>query len=268
MSLLQAFILALVQGLTEFLPISSSAHLVLLPWLLGWNEHGLLFDVVTNTGTLLAAVVFFRRELALSLGLAAPAEGAESRIGSPRLAAKLLLATLPAVLCGLLFYDFLAGVARSPAVIATTSVVFGLLLWWADRRGRRQRQMEDLGWFEALGIGLAQALALVPGTSRSGVTMSLGLGLGLKRGEAARFSFLLAIPVGLLALAKQLLDLFLAPKVEIEMLPLMVGFGVSAITAYLTIGGLLRWLERQTMAPFVVYRVLLGALVGALICCI
>ncbi len=268
MSLMQAVILALVQGLTEFLPISSSAHLVLLPWLLGWNEHDLLFDVVTNTGTLLAAVVFFRRELILSLGLAPRVDGAEGRLGSPRLAAKLLLATFPAALCGLLFYDLLAGVARSPAVIATTSIVFGLLLWWADRCGRRQRQMDDIGWLEALWIGLAQALALVPGTSRSGVTITLGLGLGLKRSEAARFSFLLAIPVGLLALAKQLLDLFLAPKVEVEMLPLVVGFGVSAISAYLAIGGLLRWLERQTMGPFVVYRVLLGALVGALVCCI
>lgn len=269
MSLLEAFVLALVQGVTEFLPISSSAHLVLLPWLIGWEEHGLLFDVVTNTGTLLAAVAYFRQDLLQIARQHFNGRRVEGRQEVPRrLAAKLAVATLPAVACALLFYSFLSGAARQPLLIAATSTGFGLLLWWADRRGRRQRRLADLGWLDACLIGCAQALALIPGTSRSGVTMTVGLWRGFERAEAARFSFLLAIPVGLLALAEQILEVLLGFSGEVEVLPLAVGFVVSAISAYFAIGALLRWLERQSMTPFVIYRLLLGGLISFVVCCI
>lgn len=264
MSLLQAVILALLQGITEFLPISSQAHLILAPYLFGWQDQGLVFDVATNTGTLLAVVLYFRRDLlGLSRGLvagmagggtAAPVEG----MPPARLLAALVLGTIPVAVAGLWFYDFIAGEARSPALIAAMSIGFGLLLWVGDRWGRRRRELGTLTLADALWIGLAQAVALIPGTSRSGVTITLALLLGFTRPAAARFSFLLAIPVGLLAAAKDVLDVWGGAVPATQTLPLLVGFVVSAVSAYAVIGWLLRWLERQTLTVFVVYRVALG----------
>lgn len=263
-SLLQAFLLALVQGITEFLPISSSAHLILTPYLFDWPDQGLVFDVATNTGTLLAVVLYFRRDL---LGLARGVVSGERVEGMPpwRLLAALFVGTIPVAVAGLLLYDFIAGEARNPVLIAATSIGFGLLLWAADLIGRRRRELATLTVWDGLWIGLAQAAALVPGTSRSGITMTFALFLGFTRPAAARFSFLLAIPVGVLAAAKDGLDLLGGEAPAVGWLPLLVGFAVSAVSAYLVIGWLLAWLERQTMAVFVAYRVLLGLVILGLV---
>ncbi len=283
MSLLQAVLLALVQGATEFLPVSSSAHLVLLPWLLGWTDQGLAFDVAVNTGTLLAVIAYFRRDLARLLrGLGhclrqpgrlrkalQPAASLESRevdADPGRLALQLLVATVPAALFGLSAQRWISTAARNPVLIATTSIGFGLLLWLADWRGRRQRGMSGLGWRDALLVGLAQALALIPGTSRSGITITAALVLGFDRNSAARFSFLLAIPISLLAAAKTALDVARDGFPASTSWPAtLLALVVSAVAAYAVIGWLLAWVQRQSMAVFAVYRVVLGLLILAFV---
>jgi undecaprenyl-diphosphatase len=168
------------------------------------------------------------------------------------------------VVAGLAFHDFISGAARNPGLVAAASIGFGVLLWVADRRGRRGRSLGSLVLGDALWIGLAQALALVPGTSRSGITITAALLLGFDRPAAARISFLLAIPVGLLAAAKDGLDL-VHQGAAVDWLPLALGTAVAAVSAYLVIGGLLAWLKRQTMTPFVVYRILLGVAILAVL---
>ena len=271
MSLAEAFVLALIQGVTEFLPISSSAHLILVPYVLGWEDHDLRFDVVTNAGTLLAAVVYFRRELAEAWrGLRGHVPGGrtpdphapDSRTG-PGLLPAVLAASIPALVVGFLFRGWFETIARRPELIASMSIGFGLLLWWADHWGSRSRELGQLTWRDSLWIGVAQAFALIPGTSRSGVTITAGLALGFTRREAAHFSFLLAIPIGIAAVAKDALDLLAHGLPRGELAPLVVGFVVSAVSAYLVIGWLLAWLRRQTMTLFVVYRVVLGFVILA-----
>ncbi len=263
MSLLEAALLALLQGVTEFLPISSSAHLILVPYVLGWEEHGLRFDVVTNAGTLLAAVVYFRRELAEAWRAARG--HAPDLHHRPDLLPAVIAASIPALLIGFLFRGWFETIARQPELIAAMSIGFGLLLWWVDRRGSRSRDLRQLTWRDSLWIGVAQAFALIPGTSRSGVTITAGLALGLTRREAAHFSFLLAIPIGIAAVAKDVLEVLANGLPEGETAPLVVGFAVSAVSAYVVIGWLLAWLRRQTMTLFIVYRVVLGFVILALI---
>ncbi|MCP3957226.1 MAG: undecaprenyl-diphosphate phosphatase [bacterium] len=267
MTLIEAILLALIQGVTEFLPISSSAHLILMPFIFGWRGHSLTFDVVTNAGTLLAALVYFRRDLlaagreVLERSVAGHGGLAEPGARRPGLIWAVLAASIPVLLAGGLFYDWLSTVARQPVVIAVMTIAFGLLLWWADRAAVHERPLEDLTWRDALWIGLAQAFALIPGTSRSGVTMTAALFLRLERPDAARFSFLLAIPVGIGALVKDLYELTREGTAGVELLPLVVGFVVSAVSAYLVIGWLLAWLRRQGMAVFVGYRMILGLVI-------
>lgn len=258
----QAIILGLIQGITEFLPISSSAHLILLPFILGWEDHSLRFDVVTNAGTLLAAVIYFRRDLAT-----AGRQMLAGRVaaGRPGLATAVLLASLPILVVGLLFYDWFATAARQPVLIASSSIAFGLVLWWADRAAKHERGLGDLRWWDCLWIGAAQALALIPGTSRSGITITAGLFLGLGREAAARFSFLLAIPVGFLAEAKDVVELAREGLPAGELVPLAIGFVTAAVSAYLVIGWLLAWLRRQDMTLFVIYRVVLGLVILGLV---
>ncbi|HSL84733.1 MAG TPA: undecaprenyl-diphosphate phosphatase [Thermoanaerobaculia bacterium] len=272
MSYLQAMVLALVQGVTEFLPISSSAHLVLVPYLFGWPDQGLGFDVAVNTGTLLAVVVYLRRELAAvtRAGLASLAprrrsagEARPGRLADPsaRLAWGVALATVPVAVAGLLAYDWVATAGRSPVLIAGTSIGFGLLLGWADRAGARRRELGSVTLGDAAFVGLAQALALIPGTSRSGVTITAGLARGLTREEAARFSFLLYVPVGVLAAAKEVWD-FLSEGGPVGAVgPSLVGFAVAAVSAYLAIGALLAWVRRQSLTVFVIYRIALGLVI-------
>lgn len=267
MSLLQILVLALVQGITEFLPISSSAHLILVPHLFGWQDQGLHFDVAVNTGTLLAVMLYFRRELlgVTRAGLASLTESPRRWGPEARLGWAVLLATIPVGVCGLLFYDAIATSLRSPVVIAVDSILFGLLLWWADRAGSRRRGIGELRWRDGVVVGLAQALALLPGTSRSGVTMTAGLASGLDRPGAAHFSMLLAVPVSLLAAAKDLWELVQAPPATSEILSLLLAGAVAAVSAYAVIGWLLRWLHSQSFTVFVVYRVLLGLVILALV---
>lgn len=258
MDFLQVFLLAILQGLTEFLPISSSAHLILLPLIANWQDQGLAFDVAVHVGTLAAVIFYFRQTLRrLTVDWLASIQHRQMQ-GESRLAWAVLVGTIPVGIVGLLFNDFISTALRDPLVIAVTTLVFGLLLGWADWTGRRQRDETQLGWRDVIIIGLAQAVALIPGTSRSGITMTAGLMLGLTREAAARFSFLLSIPVIFLAGSLKTLELVQSDHSEIW-LPLISGAVLAAISAYLCIAIFMRLIERVGLWPFVVYRLLLGA---------
>ncbi len=257
---IQLIVLAIVQGLTEFLPISSSAHLILVPTLTGWPDQGLAFDVAVHVGTLLAVLVYFRGQLgAMSMASVAALRG-RGLNDEARLVWWLVLATLPVAVVGLLLQDWVETVLRSAVVIAWASIGFGLLLWLTDILGRQQRDIARLRISDALLIGLAQVLALIPGTSRSGITMTAALALGLSREAAARFSFLLAIPVLCLAGGAQTVALIASPE------PVAWGILIAAATlsflcALLCIRWFLRWVPRLGMLPFVAYRVGLGLVI-------
>ncbi len=259
MALWHIIALAVLQGLTEFLPISSSAHLILVPKLTGWQDQGLAFDVAVHVGTLLAVILYFRQELiAMSRDWIGSLRGRRQTAES-RLAWGVLLGTIPVGLFGLLGKDFIEGELRSTTVIATTTIVFGLLLWWADSRHHRQRDEYQLSLRDIIIIGIAQAIALIPGTSRSGITITAGLLLGLTREAAARFSFLLSIPVIVLAGGLETIKLIADPN-PMAWQELILGAAISGITAYLCIHFFLRLLRHAGMLPFVIYRLFLGAI--------
>jgi undecaprenyl-diphosphatase len=261
----QILLLATVQGFTEFLPISSSAHLIVTPLLFGYQLQGLAFDVAVHLGTLAAVMFYFRRELAtmtLAVGDAIRHRSLANR--DARLAWMILIATLPILVLGLPLKALLEQIRNDPdlaaVVIASTTIGFGLLLWLADRLGRRQRDEYRLGWLSALLIGLSQAIAIIPGTSRSGITMTAGLFLGLTREAASRFSFLLSIPT--IALAGLLETKSLIESTEpVAWGELWLGTALSFVVAYLTIHVFLRFIERVSMVPFVLYRLALGLLI-------
>lgn len=262
MDIIQVIVLALVQGLTEFLPISSSAHLILVPILSDWPDQGLAFDVAVHAGTLTAVVLYFRRELKTMLF-----EWFGSLRGKhtpdSRLAWAVLLGTIPVGLAGLLFKDVISEHLRSPLVIATTTIVFGVLLWMGDSRKDLKRDEHTLGWKDVLIIGIAQAFALIPGTSRSGVTITAALMLGLNRQAAARFSFLLSIPVIVLAGGVETLEYLQVASVQ-DINFLLMGAMISAVSAYLCIHYFLKLLEKISMLPFVIYRLILGVVLFVL----
>ncbi|MDN3555921.1 undecaprenyl-diphosphate phosphatase [Halomonas maura] len=261
MDWLQIVLLSLIQGLTEFLPISSSAHLILLPVLTDWSDQGLAFDVALHLGSLAAVVLYFRHELVTMVGSWGRSVAGRGTDEDARLAWWVILATVPVGLVGLAFKDSIEVVMRSPLVLAGGLIVFGLLLGFADWRHRGARNEYRMHWRDALWIGLAQAMALIPGTSRSGITMTAALLLGLNREAAARFSFLLSIPVIVLAGGLEALSLAESP-VPIAWLDLAAGTLLSGISAYLCIHFFLVFIKRIGMQPFVVYRLILG---GALI---
>jgi undecaprenyl-diphosphatase len=258
----QAILLAILQGLTEFLPISSSAHLVIPSLVLGWPDQGLAFDVAVHVGTLSAVLFYYRADLARMAG-----SWFGSLAGAPadedsRLVWYLALATLPAVAVGFFAGDYIESDLRNLPVIATTTLVFGILLGMADRRVAKPGS-ENITLSLALLIGLAQAIAPIPGVSRSGVTITAGLLLGMSRHAAARFSFLLSIPV--IAGAGVLKGWELASSgAGVDWLVLAMGAVVSGITAYLCIAIFLRLLDRIGLMPFVYYRVVLAAVLYAL----
>lgn len=262
MEILQIVILALVQGLTEFLPISSSAHLILVPVLTSWPDQGLAFDVAVHAGTLTAVVLYFRKELARML-----VEWFSSFRGrltpDARLAWAVLIGTIPVGLAGLLFKGVIETELRSPMVIAMATIIFGLLLWYADSTGKRSKDEYGLSLCDVLVIGLAQALALIPGTSRSGITITAALILGLNRKAAARFSFLLSIPVIFLAGMLETMDYLSAASIE-DAQPLLIGALISAVSAYACIHYFLKLLDRIGMLPFVAYRLVLGGVLVVL----
>ncbi len=261
MDWLQITLLALVQGLTEFLPISSSAHLILPSQLLGWQDQGLAFDVGVHIGSLLAVMLYFRNDIGQMLAAWLRSLGGKQ---SPEgwLAWYVALATLPAVAFGLAINGIIDDYGRSILVIAGTTLIFGALLWWADLRRREVLSLEQITFKHALFIGLAQAVALIPGTSRSGITMTAALMAGYERQAAARFSFLLSIPVilgaGLLK-GKELAE----GGSDAQWLMVAGGALIAALSAYSCIHWFLIWLDRVGMTPFVIYRMLLGvALIG------
>lgn len=258
MDLIQIIVLALVQGLSEFLPISSSAHLILVPTLTGWEDQGLAFDVAVHIGTLAAVVWYFREEIVRMVKAFFASVIKRELTPDAKLAWAVLFGTIPAGLAGLLFKDIIEEHLRSPLVIAATTVIFGLLLWWADARGKREREEYDMNWRDVLAIGVGQALALIPGTSRSGATITIALMMGLTRQAAARFSFLLSIPIIVLAGGFKTLDL-IESDVPADWLALGLGVVFSAGSAYACIHLFLKALDKIGMLPFVIYRLVLGA---------
>jgi undecaprenyl-diphosphatase len=256
---LHVFILAIVQGLTEFLPISSSAHLVLLPRLLGWPDQGLEFDVALHMGSLLAVLFYFRTEIWRMLRSWFRSVGGGESDRDSLLAWWVIIGTLPVVVAGFVLRDIEHSL-RFPWILASASIVFGILLWIADRGARGTRDEFDLTLKDVLVIGCAQVLALIPGTSRSGITITLGLFLGLSRRASARFSFLLAIPVIFASGVLQTLRMFTEVD-PIGWSELLLGVLLSALSAGLCIHYFLRLVERIGMLPFVLYRVVLGLLI-------
>jgi len=258
MDFLQILVLALVQGFTEFLPISSSAHLILVPILTGWQDQGLAFDVAVHIGTLSAVIIYFRHELiTMSRSWTASVTG-KGFDNEARLAWAVLLGTIPVGLAGITFQSYVEGELRTPVIMAASTLFFGLLLGYADIKGRGERNEYSLGWKDILIVGIAQALALIPGTSRSGATMTAGLMLGLNRTAAARFSFLLSIPVIVLAGGLETLK-YLEEASLSDLQPLLLGALLSGTTAYICIHYFLKLLDRIGMMPFVIYRLFLAA---------
>ncbi len=259
MDWLQIIVLSLIQGITEFLPISSSAHLVLPSQLTDWPDQGLAFDVGVHFGSLVAVMLYFRSDLTAMLS--STFQFTRTRVVDDELllVGKLALASFPVAVVGLLAKDFIELNLRTVPVIATTTIVFGLALWWSDRR---PTQDGDVGWHHALLIGVAQVLALVPGTSRSGITITAALVLGLSRTSAARFSFLLAIPT--IAGAQLLLTLDLLDTGIDRGAELLAGALIAGFSAYACIAAFVNLVERTGMLPYVIYRLLLGAALFAI----
>lgn len=255
----QIVVLALVQGLTEFLPISSSAHLILVPVLSSWPDQGLAFDVVVHLGTLTAVMWYFRKDVAQLTVDWTRSCISKKTIGESRLAWIVIIATIPVGAAGLLLHDVVDNVLRSPLVIAWATIAFGLLLGVADYVGKNKNVLSEhqLSWKNGIIIGFSQALALIPGTSRSGITMTAGLFTGLTRQGAARFSFLLSIPTILMAGSYKTLKLIQEGN-GIDWLSIGLGYFLSAVSAYVCIHYFLKMLERIGMTPFVLYRVAQG----------
>lgn len=264
MDVVQAVVLALIQGLTEFLPVSSSAHLILPSQVLGWPDQGPAFDVAVHLGTLTAVVVYFfadirRVVVGFFAGLQQGKMNADVQLGI-----NIVIATIPAVIVGGLFNDFIESNLRSSFVIACTTIIFGLLLWASEKKGTLDKEESQITWRIALLIGCAQALALIPGTSRSGITMTAALFLGFNRSVSARFSMLLSIPIILAAGSLESFKLIKATE-PVDWQLMGIGIVVSAISAFLCIHLFLKWLEKIGMLPFVVYRLLLGITLFALV---
>ncbi len=255
MDIIQAIALALLQGLTEFLPISSSAHLILLPVISGWEDQGLAFDVAVHVGTLAAVVAYYRRDLYRMVGAWLGSLLGRGLNDDARLAWYVGLGTIPVGLVGIGLPDSVTEALRSPLVIAAATIVFALLLWVAEKTAGERRS--SINFWDAVVVGLFQAVALIPGTSRSGITITAGLITGLRREQAARFSFLLSIPVIALAGMLHVVELSQSPE-PVQWETIAVGASVSGVVAYLTIGWFLSLLEKVGMMPFVYYRLVLG----------
>lgn len=257
MDWLQILLLALVQGITEFLPVSSSAHLILVPVLTGWQDQGLAFDVALHLGSLSAVLIYFRDDI-LSMTRSWTQSLVTRRLDSEsRLAWAVILGTIPVGLAGLAFADVIEDTLRSPLYMAAGLILFGLALGWADWKHRGQRDERQLDWKDVLFIGVAQAIALFPGTSRSGITITAALLLGLSRDAAARFSFLLSIPVIMIACGLQTFAL-IESGMDTDWPAMIAGILISGISAYLCIHYFLGFIKRIGMQPFVVYRIALG----------
>lgn len=265
MDQLQAALLGILQGLTEFLPISSSGHLVLAPLIMGWKDQSLAFDVAVHFGTFLAVAMYFRRDLVPIVyggfrSLFYRPEGGRESDPDMRMAWGLAIATIPAGVLGLLLQSVLELQFDAPTLVAGNLILFGLLMWWADSSLRGKRSETELSWGEFFLIGCSQALALFPGTSRSGITMTAAMALGLSRTAAARLSFLMALPVILLAAGYEFIVLIMSPEAQ-DWTAIFIGAGVAFLTGLGCIHFLLTLLERIGFLPFVIYRVVLGSII-------
>jgi undecaprenyl-diphosphatase len=261
MEIFQAIILGLVQGITEFIPVSSSGHLVLVPWLLGWDEPGLVFDTIVHWGTLLAVLAYFWRDwLALIGAWLKGLSRWDWRDPQARVMWLLIVGSFPAAVIGFALEDFFESLFGKPVWVSVFLLVTAALLALSERLGRRRREVRELSWLDAVVIGLGQAAAIAPGISRSGATMATGLLRGLDRPGAARFSFLLSTPIILGAGLFKLLDLLSASDPSAQLPALGLGFVVAAISGYVCIWGLLRYLQRGQLYPFSIYCALSGIL--------
>ncbi|WP_404399367.1 undecaprenyl-diphosphate phosphatase [Idiomarina seosinensis] len=259
MELWQAIILGIVQGITEFLPISSSAHLILMPAFTGWNDQGVGFDLAVHLGTLLAVILYFRNDLGNLVWDGLRSIPAGRQVGQSRLGWMVVIATIPASLAGWFLLDYVDSVLRAVWVIITTTVVFAVLLAVADKWGRGKRQLQHIGLKDALIVGTAQALALIPGTSRSGATITAGLFLGLDRETASKFSFFMAVPITLAAALLKLISIA-SEQITVDWSGFIVGGIASFVTAITAIHFFLKWLNDFGMWPYVIYRLLLAGL--------
>ncbi|MGH1601487.1 undecaprenyl-diphosphate phosphatase [Campylobacter majalis] len=258
MDIIQIIVLALVQGVSEFLPISSSAHLVLVPEIFGWDDQGLAFDVAVHVGTLLAILFYFKDRISKLVGDFLSSIIKRKNVGESMLVWAVGFGTIPAGLFGLFAKDYIETYARSPLVIAATTIIFGIILYLADKRVGFKNEA-NITIKIALIIGVAQALALIPGVSRSGVTISMALLLGFSRITSANFSFLLSIPVILLAGGLKTLDLIKSSN-HIAWDEIGLGVLISSVSAYLCVKLFMSLISRMSMTPFVIYRLFLGAI--------
>ena len=259
----QAIILGIIQGVTEFLPISSTAHLILAPWIFGWDDPGLAFDVVLHLGTLTGIIAFFRKDFYSMLqgmfsGITVRKEyaGKEGMVGW-----YIIIGTIPAGLAGLFLKDQIETVLRSPRIIAVSLIVFGLILLWAEAVGRKKRRMDHLNIIDAIVIGCAQAVALIPGVSRSGITITAGLFRNLERAAAARFAFLLSTPVIMAGGLLSAVDVYKEGLPQDMFWPFVAGFAASAVSGFIAIKYLLLFLSKRKVNVFVYYRIVVGILI-------
>lgn len=269
MSLIHAIIMALVQALTEFLPVSSTAHLILFPWLFHWQDPGLAFDVALHAGTLVALVLYFFKDwltlLLCGVGLKYPISAPAEEIAQHRrMFWYMVLGTIPAAIAGVLFHHQIEETLRQPKIVGVSLVVVALLMWWADSRKNLSRKLEASNLVDAAAIGTAQAIALWPGVSRSGITITTGLFRGLTREAATRFSFLLSMPAILGAVVMELpklLKMHKAGGLDLPLSTLAVSILVSGVAGYFVIAFFLRYLQTRTLKVFVVYRLVFGIIV-------
>jgi undecaprenyl-diphosphatase len=265
MNLLHASILGALQGFAEVLPISSSAHLILVPWLMRWPESGLTFDVALHLGTFLAMLLYFRRDI-IEMAVSAVDAIANRSLNTParRLPFLIIAATVPAAVMGKLLEHQIEAIFRSnPLLIAAVLIGFGIVLGIADIAGRKRLALSEIKPASALTIGLLQCLALIPGVSRSGITITAALMLGFTRESAARFSFLLSLPIVAGAALLKSIHLVKHGIPAGEGLPMLVGIAISAITGYISVAFLLKYVQKRSISPFVWYRVIAGGVVIA-----
>jgi undecaprenyl-diphosphatase len=266
LDILQSVVLGIVQGITEFLPISSTAHLILTPLFMGWKDPGLTFDVALHVGTFLAVAAYFREDLSQMIRAGFTSLRRPNFAEDPyqRLAWLTVIGCVPAGIVGILFEKSIETTLRSPYVIASTLAGVALLLLLAEFVGKRDRDVKHLTLRDALLIGIAQACALIPGVSRSGATMTMGMFSGLSREAAARFSFLLGVPIIFASCLFKLRDLPGAGLSSTELFAMGVGVATSALTGYFVIKFLLSFLQKRSMMVFIVYRLFVGGLVAYL----
>ena len=267
MPIFHAVVLGIIQALTEFIPVSSTAHLILVPWLLHWDDGGLLFDVALHAGTLVAVLIYFWKDWVQIIGAGIGFNwGSDPQLRkNPGLLWLLAAASIPIGIVGLLFDKQADTTWRQPYLIGAMLIVVGVVIWIAERRRIGEKSMERISWADGIVVGVAQAFAVVPGVSRSGSTISAGLFRGMNRETAARFSFLLSTPAIAAAVAKKAWDIHKEGFVPAEMkLPMLVGIAVSGILGAIVIAFFLRYLRHRSLMPFVYYRIIFGIIVIAL----